>query len=599
MDMIPHFYQAQKFITSGILPERGNLSTLCSFMPPGFAWLLLPGFFLFSDPRFFEWPASAFLYFGTLLGIFKLTDKFFGKHCAYLAVALYAFSKIGMENSTCLTLEPLAFFFIWMVYFSNLWIERRQTKYLAISMLIWSISMYIHMRMAPAFLILPALYLIYRPPLRLRPLIVAMVIIFLIWHPYLRFEFRRNFEDIKSQIFLKEMLPENFKSSWRNPNLEIRSWYDPSLTLETRVEKRRLDGRQKNLGDFLGDRYRLLLNNFFWQASGILAVLLFLICLSGLLLSNPVFLSRLIGIFVKNKCANSLLNLSGGGLIFLGLIFNEFFLSRYLSPDHSLEFSSLLQIRFWQLLLIISGGTILVLNKIFLKRCTSKIDYIERIRATLDFKDSWPLVLGLAIPGLLLFVLTPPNRGDRFFFIWPLQVIFLCAFLTNVLPRLKLPRLALFLIIALVVSPIVINPYLSSAVNSWKRLIQQKEPKVDIVAALEYIALQLHSEGRRHTSIGYRTFFSPFMVTFNINGSEYRAGAECDLILEYKYGISNNNRCAEGITLADEFRIVQTRPVPGHKTRFWYIDIDPYTNYKIIKTFGLYQVLKRNLPSPA
>lgn len=599
MDMIPHFYQAQKFITAGILPERGNLSSLCSYLPPGFAWLLLPGFFLFSDPRFFECLGSAFLYFGTLLGIFKLTDRFFGKHGAYLAVALYAFSKIGMENSTCLTLEPLAFFFIWIVYFANLWIERRQTKYLAISMLIWSIGMYIHMRIAPAFFILPTLYLIYRPPLRLRPLIVAMGIIFMIWHPYLRFEFRRNFEDIKSQIFLKEMLPKNFKSSWHNPNLKIRSWHDPSVTWEMRFEKKRSGGRQKNFGIFLGERYRLLLNNFLWHTSGILAVLLFLICLGGMLLSNPVFLSRLIGIFVKNKFAKFLLNLSGGGLILLGLIFNEFFIAHYLSPDHSLEFSSLLQIRFWQLLLIISGGTILVLNKIFFDRDTSKTYYLGRIRATLDFKDSWPIVLGLVIPSFLLFVLTPARRWDRFFFIWPLQVIFLCAFLTNVLPRLKLPRLATCLIITLVVLPVVINPHLSSAVNSWKRLIQQKEPKVDIVAALEYLALQLHSEGRRHTSIGYRTFFSPFIVTFNVKNSEYRAGAECDLILGYKYGIFNTNRCAEGITSTDEFRIVQTAPVPGHQTRVWYIDIDPYANYKIIKTFGLYRVLKRNPPSPS
>jgi hypothetical protein len=86
------------------------------------------------------------------------------------------------------------------------------------------------MEIAPILLILPAIWLYYRPPLRLWPLLVGGALTLLIWYPYLQFEYGRNFVDLKSQLLLQNLLPANYKDTWCDPSLALGNW-DASSTL--------------------------------------------------------------------------------------------------------------------------------------------------------------------------------------------------------------------------------------------------------------------------------------------------------------------------------------------------------------------------------
>ena len=75
--------------------------------------------------------------------------------------------------------------------------------------------------------------------------------------------------------------------------------------------------------------------------------------------------------------------------------------------------------------------------------------------------------------------------------------------------------------------------------------------------AIDYVASQFRSQERDRASIGYQILIYGFMAQFNILDSQYKVGAEFDFLFKSRHGISNTNRCAEGVARNDEYRIVQ------------------------------------------
>ena len=112
---------AEAFIAHGSIPQKGTLTSFGSYTPPGITWMMMPGALIFRDPRLFELPGCALLYIGTLLGIFLLTRTHFGAATAYLAVALWGFSELGLifAQSSWARSHPFfyVFFFIILIYF--------------------------------------------------------------------------------------------------------------------------------------------------------------------------------------------------------------------------------------------------------------------------------------------------------------------------------------------------------------------------------------------------------------------------------------------------------------------------------------------------
>src|SRR5437870_4477122 len=168
---------------------------------------MVPGLVTTKDPRLFEAAGAGILYLGTLAGIFFLARSFFGMRCAVLAVGLYSLSELGLFYSASLWPRGHPFFYVWMVYFAAQWASQKKAEYLAAAVLTWAAGMYVFMEIAPALFILPIIWFLYRPPLKLRPLLFAGVAILGLWYPYLKFEYRREFIDLRSQLLRQTILP--------------------------------------------------------------------------------------------------------------------------------------------------------------------------------------------------------------------------------------------------------------------------------------------------------------------------------------------------------------------------------------------------------
>jgi len=179
-DLVPHIYNVQNLVESGTIPVHGDTGSYGSYKPPGTAWLMLPSALLFTDLQLSEYGGTALLHLATLLGIFFLAYRCFGLWSACLAALIYGLSSTAIFLAGSLWPNGRPDFFIWIIYFASQWVVHKEAKYLAIAAAIWGVGMNVDMAILPAAFIFPALWVVYRPPVRLKPLVVAIGLILLV-----------------------------------------------------------------------------------------------------------------------------------------------------------------------------------------------------------------------------------------------------------------------------------------------------------------------------------------------------------------------------------------------------------------------------------
>lgn len=204
-DVTPAIARAVALVERGRIPSRGTLTDLNSYFPPGTTWIAAPAVVLFRDPRHVELFAAAMLYVLTLAGIALVARRCFGTAVAVLAIVLYAWSQSALTLAAWLWPRAHPVFYVWMAYFALRWIDARRGVYLAAALLVWAFGMYVHFELAPAILMLPAVWIVYRPPINWPAIAAATALIVAMWSPYLAFEQSRGFIDIKSQVLLRSI----------------------------------------------------------------------------------------------------------------------------------------------------------------------------------------------------------------------------------------------------------------------------------------------------------------------------------------------------------------------------------------------------------
>jgi hypothetical protein len=216
----PYIEDAQHLVIDKQIPESGVLTSFGSYTPPGLSWLFAPGVLMFSDVRLADAPGRALLYVGTLLGVYFLARVYFNEGCALLAAAIYALSELGLQSASVLY-DRLALdcFYVWIVYWAVQWVRKRNSKFLAIAVLIYIAGIYVFPEIAPTAFVFATLWVFYRPPIRIAPLAIVALLGLLITFPYIRFEQARHFADLKSMATRQRMLPTDYRISWCDPTV--------------------------------------------------------------------------------------------------------------------------------------------------------------------------------------------------------------------------------------------------------------------------------------------------------------------------------------------------------------------------------------------
>jgi hypothetical protein len=503
-DMLPYFYGLDQFLERGAILQHGNLSSYGPFFPPGTFWLMLPGRLVFTDPRLFEKLGGAVLYVGTLLGVFLFARAAFSRACARWSVVLYGLSGLGLAFAGSLWPIGHPFFYVWTAYFATQWAMRRQATYLVAAIVTFALGMYVGMAIAPAAFLVPALWLIKRPPLWGRAWLVGAALVAVVWFPYLQFESGRAFVDIRGLLLLQNIIPAEYQAAWCDPGLALRALPEeasaspgaaaavarpasgqPSLSLEQRLQR-----RARTIGD------------------GLLAT--FTESTGSRLLALPLALASLaaIGLIVVSRLQHAKL-----------------------------------------------------------------------------------LAISLAIPWSILLLVAEPNKPERFFWLWPLQVILLAGLATDLLAHAR-PRIAQWVIPLMLALALLAGP-LAVRLENWSRSGWAGLDAEEVQVA-DRLGSYLRAHGTDRAAIGYETFIYPFMADYHAIDPTYKVGAEFDLLLRDRYGIANLNQCAEGVSSSDEYRIVQERPQSEADAPRNYFDVGRNGTFHSLGRVGAYDVLARD-----
>jgi len=587
-DIVMSIEATQDLIDHGALPDNGILTSFGSYTPPGVTWLLLPGLVVFQDPRLFEYVGSVGLFVGTLFGIFFLARRYFGFQSALLAVALYSCSELGLlAGSTLFLTHTTRCFYVWMIYCVGRWVDEDSPNFLAGAILVWAAGMYVFMEMAPAILVVPAIWLLFRPSVRLAPLAIAAVLAAALWYPYLRFEAGRDFVDLRSQVLRESIRPIDFSTPWCDPALVPATWLQDVNVDQTLRESQSKESRAARARRWVSERIGVVIENALTNFRGSFfpgaGVVLFALTLIGLAASLLASKQRVDSGHARALWCHGTTWLAGF-LAILGIVLNEIVLSRFVSADGNLTASSIVAIRLVEASLLATA----VLSFAYRDAIAEALVTVQRSLAAPP-ANTRVLAISLAVPWLVLFLVADYER--RFWWIWPLQVIFLAV--AAYLPmRLRLfPRVS-WVASVVVVLMVAANPLLASRLDDWLRHGWSGED-ADEIQVVDAAAALVRSSGKRdQASIGYEVNVRRFVATDHIIDRRYRVGADFDALLKYRHGISNENGCAEGVEPNDAYRIVQVA-LGDNIGRTDRIESRRNGPFEMTGQFGAYQVLRR------
>jgi hypothetical protein len=592
-DLLPHVENALRLVHGGTLPVHGDTGSYGSYKPPGTAWVMAPSLLVFDDTRLAQYVGAAILHIVALVGVFWLAWRHFGTAAAYLAALLYAVSEHGLFLAASLWPNGRPDVFVALVVFTVLWVSRRDSRFLAIGVAIWGIGMYIDMAITPAAFILPVVWFYERPPVRVAPLVVAAAVLLLVWFPYLRFEAPRAFVDIRSQLLQQNIFPANYRETWCNPAAVLRSVNDPGAPASSAVtDQTSLDRRVVTSGLGLGRAIGENAVSNFNVVAPIpgAAVAVLALALAGLLLSGvPGSVDGGSGTGrsrpPRSAIVIAIIVVAAAGL--------------YVATSPALlgkvPLGALVPLSARRLLRLIAIGGVAALAvpavawaaQRLLARSRIALQSVEAAAATRALRIS------LIVPWVILVVMAEPGKPERFWWLWPLQLVFLSGFVLALLPRLGVPRSAYRGLAVVVVLVVLANGFLTSRLEAWAAT-GWDGPDADEVQIVDDLARRIREDGRHEAAIGYQTFVYPFMATYNITNPRYKVGAEFDFLLRHHHGIENTDRCAEGVTAVDNYRVVQNRPKVGDAEPREYFEVPRGQEFRLVRVFDLYRIFKRD-----
>ena len=576
---------AQRLIDRGEVPDKGILTSFVSYNPPGVTWLVVPGLLIFDDPRLFEYAGSLALYVGTLLGVFFLARRYCGLGTAFVAAGLYGYSELGLTAGGTLFLTyATRCFYVWMIYCVSRWVDDKNPNVLAAAILVWATGMYVFMEMAPAIFVVPVVWLLYRPPIRVAPLAVVALLSTALWYPYMQFEARRDFVDVRSQVFRQSLAPVGFSQAWCDPSLAPPEW-------RREIDKAQAGKAPQSLWQsarrWASERVNVLiadlLTGFRSSTFRGAPIVLFALTLVGLAVC---FLSSAEGIDINHATIVWRRRITGmsytAGL--LAALVNEFVLARVFSADAHLEASSIWHIRVAETSLAVSA----ILFCAWRRAIAARIAAVQSA-VSISSTNIRVLAISTLVPWLVLVLVADEER--RFWWLWPLQMILLAVAVTYLPMRAWGFRLGAWVASVLVLLLVANNLVTVARLGDWARNGWSGQDASAVQAIAAAAALVGPSAPDSRVPIGYQINFRRFVPIDNIIDSRYKVGADLDMLLLYRHGITNTDRCAEGFATTDALRIEQVATDnAGRNDRIYSPNREPF---QLIRQFGVYRLLRR------
>ena len=597
-DLVPHAMDAERFLAKGVIPSHGCLSSLGSYIPPGTTWLMIPGQLLFSDPRLVVVPGAFILHVLTLAGVYVLGRWSWNSRVGLYAACVFAFSPIALGTAASLWPRYPMAATVWGCYFLCRWAYDKRAGSLGLAILVILLGLYVHLEGLLLFGVIPLLWFVFRPPVRLKVVAIALAIGFLVWWPYLLFEGSRNFLDLKSQLGQVSLLYT--KSTLAQVN-HLAQQHGLPLIEEAKPSvfapgKMPLKARVLEYSDFIVQKLWSAAQSVGsnlksygcgeWVASVLSIIMLTFLFMRGLPhvrevlhpLAKQVIRESMKSIYPYRR----VVTVVGAVALLMAFVANEWVLGRLMSSDGSMESYTILAIRLFQVVLAFTGTALLFRRPV--KRWVG-----IGVRWQASHLSVIALVLG--VPWLIMAMMVAPDVPYRFWNYWPVQVVALAGILTMAVGKWARHRKLLQgMILAGVALVMMCNSAVIQHISAWHR--EGYRGDSDEVKATQHLAEMIRADGVQDLSIGYGIPFSPYMAYYRVFDDVYKVGLPYDWHLKTAYGITNASDSPSGLSDRDRYRLVSSRPVSGHHLR---VDMVNGAGWKMIGQYGEYSCWRKTV----
>jgi hypothetical protein len=579
-DILVYYLGAQSMIDDGAIMDRGDLSSYGSYQPPGTVYLVLPSSILVKDVRLFSLLGDLFLNIAAIVFLYLIFRQAFDRWLALAACTVYGLSRLVFMG-----LWPVGHpaYILGALWFLMQWIQKRSGWWLSSALVILAFGLYADLAILPFVFIIPVLWLLFRPPVRPAPVLLAAAIGLMIWFPYLRFESSRGFSDLKSILFLnpvsqqgetKSQTPMYCYASLPGEQDTVHGTYIPFLGNDEGMD--RVVFPEPGWGKY--HRACVLLSNldrnydegYFLSASPVINAALWFFFLVGMFV--------LLGMAIvhwekKNPFLGKIRSIHPAIILGVGLV-GTLILIGGLSPDFLASFSADGQL---------FQGTRLVVEQLryyaplLFSACLFGV-YIGFRSPKRSLQDIVPLIM-VWIPWLLLVVLAERTRPERFWWIWPLQaaIMVLAVYqIIGIFSTKAWPKIALTVALGVLVFPL--SFYLPS-LRGWIEHGHGGEDSAQF-QLVDYLHDELEAEGTEKVFLGYDLLSTYYRDEPPVD-TRMRAGSWFDLILKTRWGIQNLNQDPTGKDNRDTWRILESEN-PSLSAP------SPWEGFSAVKVFGPY-----------
>ncbi|MGD0173314.1 MAG: hypothetical protein ABSC61_02600 [Anaerolineales bacterium] len=575
-DIMPYYLGAVTQLQTGNILDRGNLSFYNSFVPPGAVYWILLGASFMPDLRLYALPANILLTLGSVIFLYLLVRDILGRETALVSGLVYGFSRLGYQ-----TVWPIghSIYLILILFFTNYWIRHRKPWAFFAIAIVSAFGAYDYLSILPCLFIPLIAWLLFRPPIRILPVVASLAAGLLIWFPYLQFEVPRHFIDLQSILLLSRV----------SNKLTLEPKGDPKSCLATLPSEP--DVRD---GVYVPWIDNTEYNRLVFPESGVKSSLYYHLCIMFLNMDNNfdegyVRDGNLNADFVYKQ--NSYLD-GGEGLFInsspaIGVICWLFFMTGLFQsaamflPEKWIQWNRLSQWRsipVWIITciaLVVSGAVFLFVAWLLRYPWIEKSHYFQLIATQANY--FMPLILfaiiigfylglqaprqepgsvfslfSLWIPWSLLVIIAEPGVPERFYWIWPLQVAVAVMALHGYLRAWTDYHWVRWIVsVAAIVVVFPLSAYLPRIQNAITYgYAGQDSEQIQVV---DFIGQKVRNAGLTRVSIGYLfPTENPFTVA---KDPALWGGTWVNLLLQTRWKVENTDFNPEGISLQDRWRI--------------------------------------------
>ena len=198
-DYVPLIARGQAWLAGGDFPVVGTLSSVAAYNMPFLVWLQLPALLITRDvPTVLIGTQLAFNLLATWI-LFRLGGRLFSPGAGLIAAALFTLSDTGISSAyTAWAQLLLPGFYIAFAYCLYRWKTEGRGWQAALTWIVATAAFMTHFSAILLFAVLLVLGLLWRLPLPRKGLALGIVISALMLVPYLTFEARHNFVDLRA-----------------------------------------------------------------------------------------------------------------------------------------------------------------------------------------------------------------------------------------------------------------------------------------------------------------------------------------------------------------------------------------------------------------